>query len=34
MKNGKMVLIAYRLLECSLSAYIELLVNEEIMTVK
>jgi hypothetical protein len=34
MEDGKMVLIAYCLLESSLGAYIEWLVNEEIMTAK
>jgi hypothetical protein len=34
MKDGKIVLIAYHLLESSLGAYIEWLVNEEIMTIK
>jgi hypothetical protein len=34
MKDGKMVLIAYHLLESSLGAYIEWLVNEEITTAK
>ena len=32
MKNGKIVLIAYHLLESSIGAYIEWLVNELIMT--
>ena len=32
MKDGKMVLIAYHLLESSICAYIELLVNELMMT--
>ena len=32
MKDGKMVLIAYHLLESSIDAYIEWLVNELIMT--
>ena len=32
MKNGKMVLIAYHLLESSIRAYIEWLVNELMMT--
>ena len=32
MKDGKMVLIAYNLLESSTSAYIEWLVNELMMT--
>ena len=32
MKNGKMVLIAYHLLESSIGAYIEWLVNELMMT--
>jgi len=32
MKDGKMVLIAYRLLESSTDAYIEWLVNELMMT--
>jgi hypothetical protein len=31
MEDGKMVLIAYHLLESSLGAYIEWLINEEIM---
>jgi hypothetical protein len=34
MEDGKMVLIAYHLLESSLGAYIEWLVNEEIMAAK
>ena len=33
MKDGKMVLIAHHLLESSLDAYIEWLVNELMMTV-
>ena len=33
MKDGKMILIAYHLLESSTSAYIEWLVNELMMTV-
>ena len=33
MKDGKMVLIAYHLLESSICAYIEWLVNELMMTV-
>ena len=33
MKDGKMVLIAYHLLESSIGAYIEWLVNELMMTV-
>ena len=32
MKNGKIVLIAYHLLESSIGAYIEWLVNELMMT--
>ena len=32
MKDGKMVLIAYHMLESSISAYIEWLVNELMMT--
>ena len=32
MKDGKMVLIAYHLFECSIGAYIEWLVNELMMT--
>ena len=32
MKYGKMILIAYHLLECSIGAYIEWLVNELMMT--
>ena len=32
MKDGKMVLIAYHLLESSIGAYIEWLVNELMMT--
>ena len=32
MKNGKMVLIAYHLLESSIGAYIEWLVNELMIT--
>ena len=32
MKDGKMVLIAYRLLESSIGAYIEWLINELMMT--
>ena len=32
MKDGKMVLIAYHLLESSICAYIEWLVNELMMT--
>ena len=32
MKNGKMILIAYQLLESSTCAYIEWLVNELMMT--
>ena len=32
MKDGKMILIAYHLLESSTSAYIEWLVNELMMT--
>jgi hypothetical protein len=32
MKDGKMVLFAYHLLESSLGAYIEWLVNELMMT--
>jgi hypothetical protein len=32
MKNGKMVLIAYHLLESNIGAYIEWLVNELMMT--
>ena len=32
MKDGKMVLIAYRLLESNTDAYIEWLVNELMMT--
>ena len=32
MKDGKMVLIAHHLLESSIGAYIELLVNELMMT--
>ena len=32
MKDGKMVLIAYHLLESSISAYIEWLVNQLMMT--
>ena len=32
MKNGKMILIAYHLLESSIGAYIEWLVNELMMT--
>ena len=32
MKDGKMILIAYHLLESSIGAYIEWLVNELIMT--
>jgi hypothetical protein len=34
MEDGKIILIAYRLLKSSLGAYIEWLVNEEIMTAK
>ena len=33
MKDGKMVLIAYHMLESSIGAYIEWLVNELTMTV-
>ena len=32
MKDGKMVLIAYHLLESSIGAYIEWLANESMMT--
>ena len=32
MKEGKMVLIAYHLLESSIGAYIEWLINELMMT--
>ena len=32
MKNGKIVLIAYHLIESSIGAYIEWLVNELMMT--
>ena len=32
MKDGKMILIAYHLLESSIGAYIEWLVNELMMT--
>ena len=32
MKDGKMVLIAYHLLESSIGAYIEWLINELMMT--
>ena len=32
MKDGKMVLIAYHLLESSIGAYIERLINELMMT--
>jgi hypothetical protein len=34
MKDGKLVLIAHHLLKRSLGAYIDWLVNEEIMTAK
>jgi hypothetical protein len=34
MEDGKMILISYHLLESSHGAYIEWLVNEEIMTAK
>ena len=33
MKDGKMILIAYHMLESSTGAYIELLVNELMLTV-
>ena len=34
MKDGKMILIAYHLLESSIGVYIEWLVNELMMTAK
>ena len=34
MKDGKMVLIAYHLLENNIGAYIKWLVNEQMMTAK